>query len=72
MKWILEKNNFYKEGDIVIIEYWYNMMLCPVKIIKKIGRKFEVSHDNEYSKIKNAPNEFVKSVDIIDKLRIKV
>jgi hypothetical protein len=69
MKYILEKKNFYDVGDTVIIEYWYNHMLVPVKILELKGRKYKVSHNVEMSKIKNAPDEVISSRDIIDKVK---
>lgn len=67
MKYILEYKSFYKEGDIVLIEYWYNGMITPVKIIEEITkRRLKVSHDIEESEIQNAPDEEVKSTEIID------
>lgn len=67
MKYILEYKSFYKEGDIVLIEYWYNGMVTPVKILEEITkRKLKVSHDIEESEIHNAPEEIVKSTQIID------
>lgn len=68
MRFLLEYKSFYKEGDIVIMEYWYNDMLTPVKIIEKISKsRFKVSHDVEGSAIKNAPDEVIKISDILDK-----
>jgi hypothetical protein len=68
MRFLLEYKSFYKEGDIVIMEYWYNDMLTPVKIIEKISKsRFKVSHDVEGSAIKNAPDEVIKTSDILDK-----
>ena len=70
MKHLLEFNSYYKEGDIVLIEYWYNDMITPVKIIEKVtSRTFKVSHNIEESKIQNAPDENIKSTDILDKYR---
>lgn len=69
--YILEYSSFYKPGDIVIIEYWYNDMKTPVKILERIGRKYLISHNNEYSKIQNAPDELVMVADIIDKYKPK-
>lgn len=67
MKHLFEYKSFYKEGDIVLIEYWYNDMITPVKIIEKVSsRKFKVSHNIEQSKIFNAPDEIIKTSDIID------
>jgi hypothetical protein len=39
MKFILEFKSFYDVGDTIIIEYWYNDMLTPVKIVEKISKK---------------------------------
>lgn len=69
MNFILEYKNFYKEGDIVLIEYWYNDMITPVKILEKKGYKFLVSHDVPESEIQNAPNETIKRTDIISEFR---
>lgn len=70
MKFLLEYKSFYKEGDIVIIEYFYNDMLTPVKIIEKVSKnRYKVSHNIKESKIFNAPDEIIKSSDIIDYLR---
>lgn len=70
MKFILEFKSFYDVGDIVVIEYWHNDMLTPVKIVEKLSKvSYKVSHDVPDSKIKNAPDEVVKSSDIIDKKR---
>lgn len=67
MNFLLEFKSFYKEGDTVIIEYWYNDILTPVKIIEKVSKSsFKVSHNVPNSKIKNAPDEIIKSSDIID------
>lgn len=69
MNHISEYKSFYKEGDIVLVEYWYNDMICPVEIIEKKGRKYKISHNTELSKIKNAPDEVIESKDIIDHYR---
>lgn len=66
MNFLLEFKNYYKEGDIVLIEYWYNGMISPVKIIEKNKRSYKVSHNIPESKIFNAPDEMIKSSDIID------
>lgn len=68
MQFLLEYKSFYKEGDIVLIEYWYNDMIIPVRIIEKVSKtKYKVSYNVEGSAIKNAPDEIIKSSDIIDK-----
>jgi hypothetical protein len=69
MKYILEKKEFYKEGDIVLIHYWYNDMICPVVIKEQLGRKYKISHNIEESKIKNAPDEIIGASQIIDSFR---
>lgn len=70
MKFLLEYKSFYKEGDIVLIEYWYNHMITPVKIIEKISKKsLKVSHNISESEIQNAPDEIIKTSDIIDTYR---
>jgi hypothetical protein len=70
MKFLIEFNSFYKVGDIIILEYWYNDMLTPVCITEKLSKgRFKVSHKIKESKIKNAPDEIIKSSDIIDKYR---
>ncbi len=67
MKFLLEFNSFYKEGDVVLIEYWYNDMVTPVKIVEKVSKvSYKVSHNVPNSKIFNAPDEIIKSSDIID------
>ncbi len=38
MKFLLEFKSFLKEGDTVLIEYWYNDMVTPVKIVEKISK----------------------------------
>lgn len=68
MEYLLEFKSYYKEGDIVYIEYWYNKMITPVKIKVKQGRKFLVSHNISESKIQNAPDELITSNKIISKL----
>ncbi len=70
LKFILERKNFYKKGDLVLLEYWYNDMITVCEIIDIIGRKYKVSHNIPQSEIKNAPDEIIKSSDIIDKLKI--
>lgn len=67
MIYITEFNSFYKSNDIVLIEYWYNHMITPVKIVERKGNKFLVSHNTPNSKIKNAPDETISKSDIIQK-----
>ena len=51
MKFILEFKSFYNEGDVVLIEYWYNDMLTPVRILEKLSKvSYKVTHDAEGSK----------------------
>lgn len=67
MIYITEFNSFYKINDVVLIEYWYNHMITPVRIIEKIGTRFLVSHNVSNSEIKNAPNELISKSSIIDR-----
>jgi hypothetical protein len=69
MRFILEYKSFYKPDNIVLIEYWYNRMVTPVKVLEKRGNKYLVSHNISDSKIKNAPDEFIKNSDIISVYR---
>lgn len=69
MNFILEFKSFYKPGDLVLIKYWYNRMVTPVKIVEKKGNKFLISHDVESSKIRNAPDELIKNSEIISPYR---
>ena len=70
MKFLLEFKSFYNEGDIVLIEYWYNDMITPCLIVEKVSKmSYKVSHNVPNSKIKNAPDEIIKKGDIIDKAR---
>lgn len=82
MKFILEYKKWkpsYEVGDVVLVEYWYldeedcskhlykELPLTPVKIIEKLSKlSFKVTHNIPNSKIKNAPDEIIKSIDIID------
>ena len=67
MIYLTEFNSFYKINDIVLIEYWYNYMITPVRIIEKKGNKFLVSHNVPNSEIKNAPDELLSKSNIIDR-----
>lgn len=68
MKYILEKSKYYKENDIVYIEYWYNQMVTPV-VIKQINKnKLIVSHNIKESRIMNAPDETISRKSIISKV----
>ena len=70
MKFLLEFKSFYKEGDIVLIQYWYNDMITPVRIIEQVSKqKYKVSHNIPNSEIFNAPDEIIKKSDIIDNHR---
>ncbi len=70
MKFILEFKSFYNVGDIVLLEYWYNDMITPVKIVEKVSKSsYKISHNISQSKIQNAPDEIIKSSNILDKLR---
>ena len=72
MKYLVEYKKFnYEPNDIVLIHYWYSDMITPVKILEKSGNKYLVSHNISESKIHNAPDEYIKGSEIIDKYRIK-
>ena len=67
MKFLLEFKSFYNVDDIVLIEYWFSDIITPVKIVEKLSRvSYKVSHNVPNSKIFNAPDEIIKSSDIID------
>ena len=71
MQFIVEFKSFYKIGDVVLIEYWWNDKITPVKIIEQTSaRSFKVSHNISQSKIINAPDEIIKTSDIIDIARL--
>lgn len=71
MKFLFEFNSFYDIGDVVLIEYWYNDMLVPVKVVEIISKnKLKVTHNIPQSKIPNAPDEIIKTSDILDKYKI--
>lgn len=70
MKFIVEFKSFYKVDDIVLIEYWWDDMITPVKILEQISpRTIKISHNIPNSKIYNAPEETIKTSDIIDYFR---
>lgn len=70
MKFIVEFKSFYKVDDIVLIEYWWDDMITPVKILEQISpRTIKISHNIPKSKIYNAPEETIKTSDIIDYFR---
>ena len=70
MKFIVEFKSFYKVGDIVLIEYWCDDMITPVKILEQTSpRTLKISHNIPQSKINNASDEIIKTSDIIDYVR---
>lgn len=69
MKFILEWSSFWKPGDIVLIEYWYNGMITPCKILEGVGSKWRITHNVPGSKIPHAPDEIRKSSEIISHYR---
>ena len=70
MKFIVEFKSFYKVDDIVLIEYWWDDMITPVKILEQTSpRAIKISHNIPQSKIQNAPDEIIKTSDIIDHSR---
>lgn len=66
MNYLIEFKSYYKEGDLVLIEYWYNSMITVVKILERNKNSFKVTHNIKQSEIFNAPDEIIKSSDIID------
>lgn len=59
----------YKKGDIVLIDYWYNGMPTPVKIIGvSENGEYKVSHNIKISKIYNAPDETIMEKHIVGKI----
>jgi hypothetical protein len=69
MEFLVEYSSYYKIGDKVLVEYWYNSDITVVKIIETVGRKYKITHNIPESKIFNAPDELIKSTDIIDYFR---
>lgn len=70
MQFLKEYSSFsLQKGDKVLIHYWWDGMITPVKIEDVQGRKYLVSHNVSESKIWNAPKEWVKKRDIIDHYR---
>lgn len=67
MNFLFEFSSYYKIGDKVLIEYWYDGSITPVLISDIIGRKYKITHNIPESKIFNAPDELIKSSDVIDK-----
>ncbi len=67
MQFIVEFKSFYKVGDVVKIEYWWDDMITPVKVIEQTSpRTVKVTHNISESKIQNAPDEIISTSDIID------
>ena len=67
MKYIIESKKYYRINDKIKIEYWYNGMITTCLITDIIGNRYKISHNIPESLIFNAPDEIVKSSDIIDK-----
>ncbi len=70
MRYLLEFKAYFQVDEIVYIEYWYNGMITPVKLLERRGNSWLVTHNNPYSTIYNAPDEVIKSVEIIDHYQI--
>ena len=65
MKFLNEYKSFYKEGDIVLIEYWYNDMITPVKILEKdyhLSYPFVFEDNNEIFMIPESKEN--KTIDL--------
>jgi hypothetical protein len=73
MEYLLEYSKFqYKPDDVVLIHYsLIGNMITPVKILKRDGNGFIVTHSIKESDIFNAPDEKIKSSDIIDYFKSK-
>jgi len=56
----------YKEDDVILIHYWWDNHITPVRIVEKKGRKYKISYNVDACKIKNAPEEWIALDDIID------
>ena len=69
MKYLIERKSYYNIGDKILIEYWYNDIITVVSIVSKEGRSYQVTHNITESKLFNAPDEKIKSSDIIDHYR---
>lgn len=67
MKYIIESKKYYRINDKIKIEYWYNGMITTCLITDIIGNRYKISHNIPESLIFNAPDEIIKSSDIIDK-----
>lgn len=70
MEFLFEFSSYYKIGDKVLIEYWYDSEITVVEIKEVIGKKYKVTHNIPESKIFNAPDELVRSSDIIDRFKM--
>lgn len=70
MNYLFEYKSFYKIGDKILIEYWYNNMITCAVIKDIVGRKLKISHNIEESKIQNAPDELISTSDVIDHYRV--
>ena len=60
------RKSSYKIDDLVYVEYWYNNIIVPGKIIERSGNKYTISFDVTGSDIRKAPNQDVLKEDIID------
>ncbi len=66
MNFLIEFKSYYNIGDVILIEYFFDDIITPVKILEKNKRSYKVTHNIPESKIFNAPDEIIKSSDIID------
>ena len=71
MDFILEYKSFYNVDDIVVVEYWYNGMLTPVKITERRVVKLSYHTILNNPKIQNAPDELIALNKILDKYKLK-
>jgi len=78
MKFLLEYKNYffddvtisYKEGDLILVKYWYNKMVTPVKITDVKENHYKVSHNITDSQIQNAPDELIEKKKVIGLYRV--
>lgn len=61
-----KRKSGYNIGDTVLLEYWYNGIITPVKILDKESTKYKITHNISESKIFNAPDELIPKSKIID------
>lgn len=57
-------------GDVVLINYWENDEIIPVKILKAFGRnKYSISYDVNDSVLSGSPDGIIDRNDIISSVK---